>query len=88
MDGSLRLLSLAQVEEHYRNGWISEADRDEYIAAWNAHPGRFTVAEWRDGAIRQADKERGFAGGCKRCRRVVCACATVGKLEPEVQHGR
>ena len=50
-------LSLVQIESYYRYGSVSDADLAEYLEAWNATPGRFTTAEWRDGAIRQTERK-------------------------------
>ena len=49
----LKGMSLQQVEDAYRYGTVSDKDLLEYLEQWNATPGRFTTAEWRDGAIRQ-----------------------------------
>ena len=48
----MRRWSLDTMEYHYRAGQVSDADLEWYIAAWNGTRGRFTCAEWRDGAIR------------------------------------
>jgi hypothetical protein len=41
------------MERAYKDGYVSEQDFNDYLAAWNATPGRFTRAYWQDGAIRQ-----------------------------------
>ena len=46
-------LSLDQVEGSYKQGYIAMPDVEEYLAHWNASPGRSTEAYWEDGAIRQ-----------------------------------
>jgi len=56
MDPKFRHMNLNDVENAYRQGLVDMADVEAYLAAWNATPGRFTVATWRDGAIRQAVK--------------------------------
>lgn len=53
----LKHYSLAEIEQAYYRGLISTEDRDEYLMMWNAYPGRFTVARWEDGAIRQREKK-------------------------------
>lgn len=42
-------------------------------------------AEGACGAMRDANPDWTFEARCSQCRRVTCACATVGKLEPEVR---
>lgn len=45
--------TLTEMERAYKDGYVTENDLNEYLAAWNATEGRFTRAYWRDGAIRQ-----------------------------------
>jgi hypothetical protein len=47
--------SLQQMEDRYRAGFVTDAELDAYLMAWNATPGRFTHAYWMDGAIRQRE---------------------------------
>jgi len=49
--------SLAQIEQAYQHGNVSDEELQAYLSAWNATPGRFTFAYWMDGAIRQRDKK-------------------------------
>ena len=53
----LQNYTLAGMEQAFNRGLITEQDRDEYIAAWNECPGRFTVASLESGAIRQREKK-------------------------------
>ena len=52
LDG-IRHWTLQNVEDGYRYGILSMDAVEAYLQLWNATPGRFTIAEWRDGAIRQ-----------------------------------
>jgi hypothetical protein len=56
MDPKFKHMNLNDVENACRQGLMGMADVEAYLVAWNATPGRFTVATWRDGAIRQAVK--------------------------------
>ena len=49
----LKQYTLAQVEQAFNRGLITMDDMYEYIDEWNGTPGRFTVAYWQSGAIRQ-----------------------------------
>ena len=55
IDG-LKQYSLGQMEDKYRYGSVSMPELEAYLVAWNATPGRFTVAAWREGAIRQQER--------------------------------
>ncbi len=70
----LRQTSLADCEIYYREGRFPYADLVAYLRAWNATPGRFTQAVWRDGAIRQYDPET--AGACYRLEAAEFGAAT------------
>lgn len=49
-------LSLNDAEREYQYGYITREELDIYLEAWNATPGRFTMAYIADGMIRQKDK--------------------------------
>ena len=48
--------SLESVERMMQYGAVTEDELATYLEKWNATPGRFTFAFWRDGAIRQSVK--------------------------------
>jgi len=50
--GKFEHYSLNDMEKAYQNGQVTEEEVKEYLEKWNATPGRFTVAEFGDGAIR------------------------------------
>jgi len=57
MQERLKTMSLQQVEDSYKWGSITDEELEQYLIDWNATPGRFTIAEWRDGAIRQRERK-------------------------------
>src|SRR3990167_5629018 len=63
----MRRWSLDTMEYHYRAGQVSDADLEWYIATWNSTRGRFTCAEWKDGAIRNVDHSERPSQSCLSC---------------------
>ncbi len=53
---ALKIQSLHGVEHFYHSGLVTESELNEYIRLWNECPGRFTVAKYESGAIRNVLK--------------------------------
>lgn len=49
-------MNLNEVERAFQNGLINEQDIEAYLKAWNATPGRFTIAIFTGYCIRQKNK--------------------------------
>jgi hypothetical protein len=52
----MRHLSLNQADLAFRDGLLTVEELDLYIKHWNATSGRFTMAYYQGGAIRQKEK--------------------------------